>query len=277
MNVLKILTSVLFVLAFFFISPNKIFKNTPYAEYNSGFFEKNQLLVFQVVDPQLNFDQRQSVAMEQVKASKVISNAEIPSTVSIQRGFHYDLVEISEGKFQVQKSSFEKDQTSVRREGRMQTTMTQTAGVELIPFLKEHSDDRILLRILSNNEDMHQRLSQLIANAKIPDFEKHFLFYGPYQNVILSLKDLQPSWMFGSSFVDAIRWNIWKGFFLLPVASLKSDVWISPLQLKKRSLIDSEIMTELHRRYKKVILGPLESQDDWKSLGELPEGIILLD
>jgi hypothetical protein len=63
----------------------------------------------------------------------------------------------------------------------------------------------------------------------------------------------------------------------LPVASLKSDVWISPLQLKKRTLIDSEIMTELHRRYKKVILGPLESQDDWKSLGELPEGIILLD
>ena len=173
-------------------------------------------------------------------------NAEIPSTVPFKEDFITTLSRF-QGKFQVQKSLW-KDQTCLTE---VETkTMTQTAGVELIPFWKSILMTASFCAYFRITRTCTSVWANWLPMPRFQILKNIFVLWTLSECDFWVWKTCSPM-MFGSSFVDAIWWNIWKGSFCCPSA-WKSDVWLS--SRSRRAQLDwfLEIMTELHRRYKKL-------------------------
>lgn len=145
--------------------------------------------------------------------------------------------------------------------------------LSLIDFLNQRKDLRFILNLNDNKENIHQRMAKVLQET---GSEKRVIIQSDFHILLTSLKELKPLLLYGTSHSDIMRTKTFQSAFILPAVPFKGDVYISPLVLKKIPVMDAEIMNEMRRRKKKVILGPLQNAEDFQKAKALaPDGYFL--
>lgn len=146
-------------------------------------------------------------------------------------------------------------------------------GERLDAVLARYANRNLVLNILSNEEDIDVQVSELVGKTG----EGRILLQSDFEVILRSVKKLQPLWLFGTSQADRVRFATFESLWLLPAIPFKGDVYIGPFQQKGIPIFNEEIAEELKRRGKKVILGPLESKEQYEQALRLGVDGVFID
>jgi hypothetical protein len=145
----------------------------------------------------------------------------------------------------------------------------------LLDLLNKFPRTRFVVNCNDNVENIHLQIMQIISEAGAKD---RVLFQSDYANILVSAKEVNPMMVFGSSMADLTRLKTYDSLFLLPASNFNSDVFFSPIVYRNRETITTDIAKEIHRRMKRIFLGPLTTKDEvLKALSFDADGLFLAD
>lgn len=140
-------------------------------------------------------------------------------------------------------------------------------------FFKEFPNQKFILNIIDNAQNIHSALIHQIESEKI---ENRILLQSDVDIILKTLKTERPLWLYGTSFPELNRLLTFESLGLEAVPQIKADVWISPLTYKNRPLINQPLVHEIRRRKKYLYLGPLlDERQVQEALRYKPDGLIL--
>lgn len=144
--------------------------------------------------------------------------------------------------------------------------------LKLEDLLKAFPSNRFILHVLDNAEGVHvvlrDALKPLLINDKI-------LINSDADVVISATKEQVPEWLYGTGHGALMRLMTFQSLHLEPAVQLKEDVAVAPLTILDRPAINQEVVNEVHRRNKKVILGPLINAEQMSAARQMnPDGFI---
>jgi hypothetical protein len=148
------------------------------------------------------------------------------------------------------------------------------ADTELVAdLLKEFPKQKFILNLTQNSQNIDADLVSAID--KISGVDERVLVQSPVDVVLKSTKKLKPLWVYGTSQPELVKLLSLESIWLAPAASYDGDVFISPLQLHNRPAFNTEVLKEMRRRFKKILLGPLETSTEYTAARkENPDGFI---
>lgn len=144
------------------------------------------------------------------------------------------------------------------------------------PALKEYYEQfpqtRFILNVVDNAMDVHVTVTDAIADMKT---DNRTLIQSEANVVIDSIKSLKPAWLYGTSVPDLVRMMTFDSLYVLPAIQFKGDVFISPFTLMKRPAFNDDMIVEMRRRHKRIVLGPLKTAEEYaKAQTYSPDGYI---
>ncbi len=89
----------------------------------------------------------------------------------------------------------------------------------------------------------------------------NFIVTSPYEAIAKSLKDLAPAWLYGSTKPEILRLVAMDAMLLIEAVSFRADIIIHPLTIRNQKFYDEDLLAELNRRHKKIIVGPIDSTE----------------
>jgi len=134
----------------------------------------------------------------------------------------------------------------------------------LVDLFRKYPGRKFILNIVSNTTNIH---AQILDVAKEMIQKKNIAIQSEYDIVIRATKESFSDLPYGSSQSDRLRFNAfqslapWPGG-LLPATSFRGDFYFAPLVWRKIPMMSPDIVNELHRRQKIILLGPLFSKSD---------------
>lgn len=95
--------------------------------------------------------------------------------------------------------------------------------------------------------------------------------------VISSLKEQKPLWIYGSTLSDLNKLLTLASIHLEGIASFHRDYFFSPLTLQNRDMINPSVLSEMRKRHKKIVLGPVHTDLDRERALSLDPDITLVE
>lgn len=139
-------------------------------------------------------------------------------------------------------------------------------------IMTEFPNQRFILNLVDNVPDIQFETVKLLQTLN-PD--KRVLIQSDTDVLLRSIKDLKPLWLYGTSHADIMRLLSFESIGLLSTTPFKGDVFISPLSLKGRSILNENVIEEMRRRKKMTILGPLTGNPDFEAARQAnPDGYL---
>ncbi len=142
-------------------------------------------------------------------------------------------------------------------------------------LLEQFPNARWVINCDDNVQDIQLLLSKVIEETQS---QNRIILQSNYNPIMESLKETQPLLLYGSSIADLTRLKTFDSMGLLEAAPFKGDVIVTPLTYLKRATLNAEIVREMKRRFKKVILGPLKTLDEIQKAKDLgADGLFVAD
>jgi hypothetical protein len=94
--------------------------------------------------------------------------------------------------------------------------------------------------------------------------------------VLSSLKDKNPLWIYGTSLSDLTKLLTMASINLEGLVNFKRDYFITPVTLKNRDMINPKVIAEMRKRFKKVAIGPVRTDQDRDIAQKLNPDILIL-
>lgn len=139
-------------------------------------------------------------------------------------------------------------------------------------FLADTAGSKVVLDVRANAENIDLKISDAIPAVD----EERVLIQSPYDVVLRALKNLRPRMVFGSSAADETRMFMMNSLYVLPAAPLPGDVFWTSLTPATGVSLQPEVVEEVHRRHKKVFIGPLKTREEVeKALAFGPDALVL--
>lgn len=139
-------------------------------------------------------------------------------------------------------------------------------------FYEQFPQTRFILNVVDNAMDVHVTVTDAIADMKT---DNRTIIQSEANVVIDSIKTLKPAWLYGTSVPDLVRMMTFDSMYVLPAIQFKGDVFISPFTLSKRPAFNDDIIVEMRRRKKHIVLGPLKTAEEYaKAQTYSPDGYI---
>ncbi len=158
---------------------------------------------------------------------------------------------------------------------KLQEQIATPARPLLKDLLLQFPKTRFVVNCNDNVQDIQIQLAQVIDQAHASE---RVLLASEYNTILLSTKEISPMIIFGSTVADLTRLKTFESMGLLAAAPFKGDVFFSPLVYHGRAAVDSDIVQEMKRRFKKVILGPLATKEDVaQAKSYQPDGFFIED
>lgn len=124
-------------------------------------------------------------------------------------------------------------------------------------FYQQFPQTRFVINMVDNVSDAHLKLVEALEGLKPND---RTLIQSDALILMTSVKDLKPEWVYGTSVPDLMRLLTLDSMYVLPATLFKGDVFIAPFTLKNRPAFNDDILVEMHRRQKRIFLGPIQSE-----------------
>lgn len=139
-------------------------------------------------------------------------------------------------------------------------------------FYRQFPGTRFVLNIVDNVGEAHTTLVKTIKDFK-PN--ERTLIQSDVLVIMTSIKEIKPEWVYGTSTPDIMRLMTFDSMYVLPSTQFKGDVFISPFVVMKRPAFNDDIIAEMRRRNKRIILGPIRNEEDFAKASRLKvEGYI---
>lgn len=135
---------------------------------------------------------------------------------------------------------------------------------------------KIIFNILDSVIAVHEVFADGIKELGLEKGE-NFLVTSEYEQPVKALKELVPEWLYGSTKPEILKMVAMQSMHVLEAASIRADVIVHPLKIHNQYFFNDEMMLELKRRYKKIILGPLTSEEVPQAELLHPYAIIIQD
>lgn len=145
----------------------------------------------------------------------------------------------------------------------------------LADLLTQYSKARFVLNITDNVEQIHEQVANIIEQTKASG---RVIITSPYPVVINSIKDLKPMELYTNSSVDFVKMNFFEALNLLPAMPFKYDIFFGPLMHRNTPIVTKDMVIELKRRHKKVLIGPIGNAEGLAKAKEVDaDGYFLAD
>lgn len=131
-------------------------------------------------------------------------------------------------------------------------------GRALRELLASHAERPIVLNVLSSVDGIDTQLNAELADLKLA----RVLVQSEYDNVMQTIKKLQPMWIYGTSASDRVRWNMFTSLGLAPAVNFTGDAYVSPLSVRNLPAMNAGILKEVNRRGLTLLMGPLSTVDE---------------
>jgi hypothetical protein len=103
----------------------------------------------------------------------------------------------------------------------------------------------------------------------------NFIFISAFDPPSKDLKTQQPTYLYGSSAPEILRIKAMESLYLIEAATFRADIIIHPLTYYKQPFFTETLMTQLEKRHKKFIIGPITEEESPAALALKPFGIII--
>ena len=151
----------------------------------------------------------------------------------------------------------------------------KTKFITLNTALKKFPQSFFILNIQANEKGIHRNLVKTIEDQ---DAGERILIQSDYDVILDAVRKLKPRWLFGSGQTERTKLKLLKDLYIETIAPVKADVVITPIYFKKtkQRYFGQELITEMQRRQKIVILGPvLNREDEEKLTQEGADGLLI--
>ncbi len=142
---------------------------------------------------------------------------------------------------------------------------------EIISFIQ---NKKIIFNFLENPLQIQAVFTKAINEAQIQSGNQ-FIFVSSYEPPAKAIKEDHPTFLFGTTQPEILKIKSMESFYLIEAAIFRADVLIHPLKYYKRDFFTENIVTEMRRRQKKIIVGPNIENLKSELLKIKPDGIII--
>lgn len=122
-------------------------------------------------------------------------------------------------------------------------------------ILKNNPRHRFILNVTKNVERIDEKVASILSDTD----NGRVLIESPFDVVMSSIKLLKPLLVYGSSQADQMRFRVFESLGILTATPFKGDAYVGPITLQKVPVFNEQTQHELKRRFKKTILGPLNT------------------
>lgn len=250
----------LMVCLFFFLIIKLWGNSQLYIEYKHPFYaDATETLIFKVLTPQNIKD-----------GLKTEANIYLNVGVTLDK----KLIVI-DPVYEAQKQVAEKRTSKFQSRSFDEIKSADPQSAVWIEDYKEQLQDK---RIIFNLQDNPLSGSPVfIDTMKNLGFEagNNFIYISAYDPPAKDLKELQPTYLFGTTNPEILRLKAMESLFILEAATFRADIVIHPLTYYNRPFYTETLLKNIERRFKKVIIGPISENEKDEALKLKPLGIIL--
>ncbi|MGZ3769272.1 MAG: hypothetical protein ACXVCP_06510 [Bdellovibrio sp.] len=126
-------------------------------------------------------------------------------------------------------------------------------------FYSKFPNTRFVLNVVDNASEVHVAVVNAIKDLK-PD--SRTLLQSDALVIMTTTKELKPEWLYGTSVPDIVRLLTFDSMWILPSTQFKGDVFLAPFKIKNRPAFNDDIISEMRRRKKRVVLGPIRTKEE---------------
>lgn len=142
----------------------------------------------------------------------------------------------------------------------------------LLEFYQQFPKTRFIVNVIDNVGEAHTTLVEVLKDSK-PN--QRTLVQSDVLVLMTAIKEIKPEWVYGTSTPDLMRLMTFDSMYVLPSTQFKGDVFIAPFTIMKRPAFNDDIITEMRRRNKRILLGPIQSESQFAEASRLKvEGYI---
>ena len=130
-----------------------------------------------------------------------------------------------------------------------------------------------IFNIEDNAQDVDKYVVQFLEKNEL---QNKAVIVSETDLIVSSLKDQRPLWVYGSSLSDLTKFLTMASINLEALINLKRDYFFTPVTIKNRDVLNPKVIAEVKRRFKKVAIGPVRTdQDRVRALEQNPDILIL--
>jgi len=133
---------------------------------------------------------------------------------------------------------------------------------------------KVIFNIAENAQAGHAIFLEEIKKANLGKGE-NFIVTSPYEAMASALKELAPTFIYGSTQPEILKIAAMRSMYLLEALNLRADVVIYPLKIRNQDFFGEDLLNELKRRHKRFIVGPIEKEELPQAEALKPFGIII--
>jgi hypothetical protein len=117
----------------------------------------------------------------------------------------------------------------------------------------------------------------LLAELKKMGFDKenNFVFTSPYDAQMKDLKEKAPAYLFGTTNPEILRIKSMESVYLMEASVFRSDIVIHPINFYHEAFFTETLLKDLKRRFKRFIVGPIQTEQIEEAKKLNPLGIII--
>lgn len=195
----------------------------------------------------------------------------ILNTIQAQTNLFLDVYSTEDGRLVIPKRVWSAKEKPIRY-SKLQEINDQ---VILVSDLKDIlASKKIIFNIVENAQAGHIIFVEEIKKAGL-EKGQNFIVTSPYEAMAKSLKDIAPTYLYGSTQPEILKLLAMKSMHLIEAVNLRADLIIHPLTIRNQKFFDEELIQEMAHRHKRVIIGPIDSSQQTEAESLKPFGIIL--
>ena len=135
-------------------------------------------------------------------------------------------------------------------------------------------EKKIIFNIIENTQAVHENF---LFNMQQLGLERgeNFIVLSPYEAPIKALKELVPSFIYGTTRPEIGKILALQSMNLIEAVNIRADMIVQPLLIRKHNFFSSELLTEISRRHKRIIVGPITQGEIEEAIKLKPYGLII--
>ena len=90
---------------------------------------------------------------------------------------------------------------------------------------------------------------------------RNFLVLSPFEAPMKYLKERQPAYLYGTTQPEILRIKALESIWLIEASTFRADMVVHPEYYYKREFFTDKLRTELQRRFRPFIVGPIPSEN----------------
>ena len=146
--------------------------------------------------------------------------------------------------------------------------------------LQDYKDDlkkkKIIFNIVENSQAAHENFFYNMQQLGLEKGE-NFIVTSPYEAPIKALKDLAPAFVYATTQPEILKIVAMGSMHLFEAANIRADVILHPLKIRKQEFYTEELLAEISRRHKRIIIGPIQGSEKEEAIKFKPYGLVIED